>query len=73
MEAHVELDRPADRIVDRPRFVDIPGAAALLCVSEATIRRYLTRKTLKRYKVGKGPNTRTLLNRDEVLSLIREA
>jgi len=42
--------------------------AALLKLSEASIRRYLTLKKLRRFKVG----SRTLLKRGDVLGLVHE-
>ncbi len=50
-------------------FVTVMESAALLKLSEITVRRMLTLNKLKRYKAG----SRTLLRRSEVLSLIREA
>lgn len=51
------------------RFLSIPEAAELLTVSKATIKHYLGIKKLKKFKVG----TRTLLDYDDVLSLVRQA
>ncbi len=50
-------------------FIDIPGAAAIVFVSQATIRRMLTRHELTRFKFG----SRTLISRTEVHSKIRPA
>lgn len=52
------------------QYVSVEEAAAILHVSPASIRRYLTLKTLRRFKAN---GTRTLLNREEVMGLIREA
>jgi len=38
--------------LDDPEFTSVAGAAALMMVSEETIRKMLTRKRLKRYKFG---------------------
>ena len=56
------------------RFIDVKQAAALLHADRFhTIRRYLTLKKVETLqKVGKGFAARTLLDRQEVLSLIRE-
>ena len=51
------------------KFLSIPDAAELLTVSKGTIKHYLGIKKLKRFKVG----TRTLLDYNDVLSLVREA
>ena len=48
-------------------YITVAEAADFLRLSEISIRRYLTKKILKRYKVG----ARTLLRRDEVLGLIK--
>jgi excisionase family DNA binding protein len=50
-------------------FLSIQEAAELLRVSPVTIKRYLWLKKLTRYKVG----TRTLLDRQNVLSIVRQA
>lgn len=55
--------------VQDPKFINVPEAAELTRLSEVSIRRYLTRKLLTRYKVF----GRTLLKRDEVMALIRKA
>lgn len=49
-------------------FITVREAAALLKLSEISIRRFLTVKKLRRYKVG----SRTLLHASEVRSLIHE-
>lgn len=50
-------------------FVTCKQGADLLKLSEISIRRMLTKKLLKRYKVG----ARTLIRRSELLGLVREA
>jgi excisionase family DNA binding protein len=49
-------------------FLTVREAAAILKLSEISIRRFLTLRKLKRYKVG----SRTLLNAVEVRALVRE-
>ena len=49
-------------------FLTVREGAALLKLSEASIRRYLTLKKLRRFKVG----SRTLLKRGDVLGLVHE-
>lgn len=49
-------------------YVSVKEAARLLKISEIGIRRFLTQKKLRRFKVG----ARTILLQSEVLSLIRE-
>jgi len=49
-------------------FLTVRESAALLKLSEVSIRRYLTQKKLRRFKVG----SRTLLMRGDVLGLVRE-
>jgi len=51
------------------KFITVPTAADWLGLSEPTIRRMLTQKVLRRYKVGQ----RTLLLIDEVQALVKEA
>jgi hypothetical protein len=74
MEAQLESNRRIKRAVElrehEDRFVDIRQAAEILHLSEASIRRFLTIKKLKRYKSA---GSRTLIERKQVLSLIREA
>jgi len=50
-------------------YVDIPTAAATVSVSAATIRRQLTKGTLKRYKFG----ARTLIRVSELMGQIKSA
>ncbi len=54
---------------DADDFIDVRGAGKMLYVKDPTIRSWLTRGKLKRYKAG----GRTLLRRSEVLALVREA
>jgi excisionase family DNA binding protein len=49
-------------------FLSVTEAAQLLSISEVSIRRYLTQKKLRRFKVG----SRTLLDRAAVLALVHE-
>jgi len=55
---------------DPEQFISVRECAALLRVSEVTVRRYLWQKRLKRYKVCAG---RTLVKVGDALALIREA
>jgi len=48
-----------------PEFCGVQAAAVLLGISEVTVRRLLTQKKLKRYKVG----GRTVLRVEEVRQL----
>jgi excisionase family DNA binding protein len=50
-------------------YVSVREAARLLRISEIGIRRYLTQKKLRRFKVG----SRTLVLQSEVMGLVREA
>lgn len=50
-------------------FLSVAQAASILQISEVSIRRYLGQKRLRRFKVG----SRTLLRREDVLALVREA
>lgn len=66
------IDRTkADR--DADRYMDLRQAADVLHVSVMTVRRYLTLGRLKRYKSGGPEGSRTLVSREQVLSLIVEA
>ena len=58
---------------ERDQMISVKEAAALLRLSEISIRRYLTQKKLRRFKVGPGRGRRTLLSLNQVLGLIREA
>ncbi len=49
-------------------FLTVREGAALLRLSEVSIRRYLTLKKLRPFKVGSRP----LLKRGDVLGLVRE-
>jgi excisionase family DNA binding protein len=55
--------------VPSQQYVSVREAARLLKVSEISIRRFLTQKKLRRFKVGR----RTLLLHSEVVGLIHEA
>jgi excisionase family DNA binding protein len=50
-------------------FITCKQAANLLKLSEISVRRLLTKKKLRRYKVG----ARTLIRASEVAGLVREA
>lgn len=50
-------------------FLTCKEVASLLRLSEISVRRLLTQKKLRRYKVG----ARTLIRRSEALGLIRES
>jgi excisionase family DNA binding protein len=49
-------------------YVSVKEAARLLKISEISVRRFLTLKRLRRFKVG----SRTLVLQSEVLALVRE-
>lgn len=51
------------------QYVTVREAARLLKLSEISIRRFLSQKRLRRFKVG----SRTLLLHSEVVGLIRES
>jgi len=55
-------------------FITVSEAAQLVRMSTDSIRRFLWKKKLRRFKVGsgKGKANRTLVSRAEVLGLIRE-
>jgi hypothetical protein len=55
-------------LIEETQFLDVPGAMELTTYSEPSIRRLLTQKKLTRYKLG----GRTLIDRAELLSLIRK-
>ncbi len=67
-ENEITVPGPRERL-DPQRLVDIETAAQMVAVSPATIRRRLTQKKLRRYKLG----SRTLVRVAEVLGLVREA
>jgi excisionase family DNA binding protein len=52
-----------------PEFTSVAGAAALMTVSEETIRKMLTRRRLRRYKFG----GRTLVKVAELRAQVKEA
>jgi excisionase family DNA binding protein len=54
--------------LDDPEFTSVAGAAALMTVSEETIRKMLTRKRLRRYKFG----GRTLISVAQLRALVKE-
>ena len=60
---------PAKQVKPDETYLSVREAAQTLHLSEISIRRFLTKKKLKRFKAG----ARTLLLRSEVLGLIREA
>ena len=73
MQKSVEL-KTEPRMATAPQdaaedFVDVTGAAALVFVSRATIRRMLTLGKLTRYKFF----SRTLLSKTELLAKIHKA
>ena len=49
-------------------YMTVKQAAIFLCVSEATIRHFLTIRKLRRFKVG----SRTLILRADAQALVRE-
>lgn len=51
------------------KFLTVRETAAFLKLSEISIRRFLTQRKLKRFKVG----SRTLIRLQDAESLIREA
>jgi len=55
-------------------YVSVREAAEILRMSSDSVRRFLWKGQLKRYKVGSGRGraSRTLVSRTEVLGLIRE-
>jgi excisionase family DNA binding protein len=55
--------------LDDPEYMSVAGAAALMTVSEETIRKMLTRKRLRRYKFG----GRTLVKVAELRAQVKEA
>lgn len=60
---------PLSSLKDPEELLSVPVAAQEAGgVSEATIRRYLTIKLLRRFKVG----SRTFVKRGDLLKLIRE-
>ena len=54
--------------VEDPEFTSVAVAAALMTVSEETIRKMLTRKHLRRYKFG----GRTLISVAQLRALVKE-
>ena len=65
-----EYKNPAAVAVLPPSgYVTVKEAARLLKLSEISIRRFLTQKKLRRFKVG----SRTRILHSEVMGLIRES
>jgi hypothetical protein len=64
-----KANTPTLAISERDRLVHVKEAAQLLRISEVSIRRYLTKKILTRYKVG----ARTVMKLSDVLALVRQA
>ena len=57
-----------------PKYVTVQQAAERLFISDAAVRKLLTQKVLRRFKVcGLGAGRRTLLLSDEVDALVVEA
>jgi excisionase family DNA binding protein len=54
---------------DLPEYVGLPRGSEIVDLSVPTLRRWLTQKKLKRYKVG----GHTLLKTSELLGLVKEA
>jgi hypothetical protein len=70
MEVELETKKSMRRIQEiDEEFTDVPGAARFLHVSEASVRRHLTDKTLTRYKAC----GRTLLKVSELRGLVKAA
>lgn len=57
-QVRTDFESPAE-------FLGVTAAAQLLGVSEASIRRFMTERKLKRYKIG----ARTVAKRVDVLAL----
>jgi excisionase family DNA binding protein len=54
--------------LEDPEFTSVAGAAALMTVSQETIRKMLTTKRLRRYKFG----GRTLISVAQLRALVKE-
>jgi excisionase family DNA binding protein len=54
---------------DAERLISISTGAEMLNLSQVTIRRYLTQKRLRRFKVG----SRTLIKVGDLMGLVKEA
>jgi hypothetical protein len=65
----MQRTRPKADIGPDEAMINVKEAAAVLKLSEISIRRYLTQKKLKRYKAF----GRTLLKESEVRALIKRA
>lgn len=62
-------DKKTPPVSDAGDFIDVSGAAEMVFVKRPTIRNWLTRGKLTRYKIG----GRTLVRRSELLALVKEA
>jgi predicted DNA-binding transcriptional regulator AlpA len=67
------VPKKAAPAVNPEQLVRIPEAARILGLSPASIRRYLTQRRLRRFKIGNGPKGPTLVRVGDVLALVREA
>lgn len=56
-----------------PEYITVAQAAAILHMAEVSVRRYLKIGKLRRFKVGGGTHSRTLISRSEVYALIQPA
>jgi len=68
LDAKISEHRPAGSYPG-DKYINVKEAAALLRLSEISIRRLLWKKKLTRYKAG----GRTLLRQSQVMGLIHEA
>jgi predicted transcriptional regulator len=62
-----DLATAADRILEK--YLTVRECAEFLRISEATVRYYLTKKMLRRFKVG----ARTVIRLRDAEALVREA
>ena len=72
MMPKIPATKPAASSTTAPtpgQYVTVREAARLLKLSEISIRRFLTQKKLRRFKIG----SRTLILHAELIGLIREA
>jgi excisionase family DNA binding protein len=70
--SNAETNKNASTLRD-PAYMTVQEAASWLSLSDAAVRRLLTQKLLRRFKVcGVGSGRRTLVLFDEVKSLIAE-
>ncbi len=65
----VQTQQSPARSMPGPQYLSVAEAADLLRISKVSIRRYLGMGKLKKFKVG----ARTLIRREDVLALVREA